>query len=107
MLFDIIVALILFQIFSALSGLISRRHDVLYYVSKSDPHWAQGRKVPIIRLSGEGPMSTGFTLGPARAIIRHAQARLPAENYLRGNVRLRRSRPPDLLRRLQVQPRDT
>jgi hypothetical protein len=33
MLFDIITALILFQVFGALSRLVERRGDVLYYVS--------------------------------------------------------------------------
>ena len=36
MLFDIITALVLFQVLGALSRLVERRGDVLYYVSPAD-----------------------------------------------------------------------
>jgi len=44
MLFDVIAALVLFQVVSVLSRLIRRRRgDVLYYVSKPDPGWRRQR----------------------------------------------------------------
>ena len=37
MLFDVITALILSQVFGVLSRMIGRRDDVLYYISKPEP----------------------------------------------------------------------
>src|ERR1700730_15033933 len=62
----------------------------------------RAHRAAIVGPRGEGPTSSGFTPDPGGAITSYA----PTEEHLRRNARLGRSRSPDLLLGLQVQPWD-
>jgi hypothetical protein len=52
MIFEIMTAIFLIQGCSILSGLIGRRRDVFYYVSKPDRRWQNRRLEPRITKVG-------------------------------------------------------
>ena len=66
MILEIIAILFLIQITNLVSRLIGRRHDVLHFVSRSDPHGAR-------RGAGIGPTRQVASPEPQTQRLAHAQ----------------------------------